>query len=352
MEYVANVTTQKQKNREIRWIQNALYCLQVPQEIDINNGQYYDQFGLSYCFAFQGFGANPQKGPPMAKRASQKSGAKNTTSAVPGDGAGIVVKSVGLRWFHPGGFVVDRPNGLPDWTFVQWLTPTVVKIGDASRVEPAGGCLFYRPGDPHWYGSDIFTPFGNNWFHFNGPAVAGIMTECGIPLNQPIQLRNDDFIETSIRTFLRESMSERSGRHYALSAHALLFLVEFGRMLSGVKAATHSARNLELREKFDLFRERLREQCAEAWTLGRMAGELHLSPSRFSNLYRQFYDAKPVDDLIRMRLELAGYYLRGTTMSVNYIANLCGFTDIYYFSRMFKAKMGVTASVFRAGAEE
>lgn len=267
-------------------------------------------------------------------------------------GVGIAVKSVGLRWYHPGGFVIDRPEGLPDWTFIQWLTPTIIKSGGKSWVEAPGGCIFYRPGEPQWYGSDIFNPFGNNWFHFNGPVAPGLMKECDIPVGQVIRPRNDDFIEASIRTFLRETMSERFGRYTALSAHAILFLVEFGRLLSGSRAKSQSVRNIELREKFEKFRERLREQCVEPWTVGRMAAELHLSPSRFSNLYREFFDAKPVDDLIRMRLDLAGYYLKTTVMPVNYVANLCGFTDIYYFSRMFKAKMGLTATAFRSESEE
>ncbi|MCD8139149.1 MAG: AraC family transcriptional regulator [Planctomycetaceae bacterium] len=261
---------------------------------------------------------------------------------------GIVVKSAGVSWFHPGGFVIDRPTGLADFTFVQWLTPTIVRLGGESRLEAPGGCIFYRPGDEQWYGSDIFTPFGNHWFHFTGNDADAIFTACGIPSNQVLRPPDDSFIEPALRLFLKETMSETTCQDIALSAHAALFLVEFARLLRRAEARSHSARNMELRGKFERFRETLRERCTEAWTINRMASELHLSPSRFSTLYREFFDAKPVDDLIRMRMDLAEYYLRTTIMPVNYVANLCGFTDIYYFSRTFKAKTGKTATAYRA----
>lgn len=284
---------------------------------------------------------------PLTHRMDCSKMAKENADPDPGENGGITVKSVGVRWYHPGGFLIDRPGGLKDYTFVQWLTPTILRIDGKTTNEDPGGCIFYPPDVPQWYAGDVYTPFGNNWFHFTGPSVPGLLEQCGLPLNRPIRLRNGAFIEESLRLFLKESMSNRFCRELALSAHALLFLVEFGRILHGAAVKARSARNMELREKFEIFREQLRERCTEQWTLGRMAAELHLSISRFSNLYREFFAAKPVDDLIRMRLELAGYYLRTTVQPVNYVANLCGFTDIYYFSRAFKAKMGLTPTAFR-----
>lgn len=269
-------------------------------------------------------------------------------NANPQGDIGITVRSVGVRWYHPGGFVIDRPDGLNEYSFIQWLTPTIFKINGKTTTEPPGGCIFYGPGQTTWYGADAFTPFGNNWLHFSGPLVGQVLADGGVPLAKPVYLRNDAFIEESLRLFLKESMSSSPGRHLAISAHALLFLIEFGRRLRESAASSKSARNMEHREKFEDFRELLRERCVEQWTLGKMAAELHLSPSRFSNLYREFFDAKPVDDLIRMRLELAGYYLKTTNMPVSYVANLCGFTDVYYFSRAFKAKMGQTPTAYRS----
>ncbi len=261
---------------------------------------------------------------------------------------GIDVRSVGVRWFHPGGFVIDRPTGVQEYSFVQWLTPSVIKINGETLQERPGGCIIYRPKQTQWYGSDIFTPFGNNWMHFLGPVVEPLIEEYSLPVNRPFYLKDDTFIEPALRFLLKESMSKKPGWRVLLSIHTCAFFIEMHRSLSQEEEIKpQSARSLELLEKFESFREHLKDHCTEHWTLGRMANELHLSPSRFSKLYRDFFDAKPIDDLIHMRISLAEYYLRASHMPVNYIANLCGFSDSYYFSRLFKAKTGQTASAFR-----
>lgn len=230
---------------------------------------------------------------------------------------------------------------------MQWLNPALVAVNGRMTPERPGGCIIYRPGDPHSYGADAFTPFGNNWFHFSGPGVPGLIEECSLPVNRPFHLRDQSFVEPALQLFLRESMGKRFAWRRTLSAHINLFFVEMARALLPDGVRHRSARNMERRDKFEDFRERLKGNCAEQWTLAKMAGELHLSVSRFSALYREFFDAKPVDDLIGMRITLAEYYLRTTNIPISYIANLCGFADIYYFSRVFKAKTGKTATAFR-----
>lgn len=265
--------------------------------------------------------------------------------------ATIQVKSVGVRWNHPAGFVVDRPSGIADYTFVQWLSPAILRIDGRECAEREGGCIFFRPGDPHWYGSDSYTPFINNWFHFNGAGLDEFFAASEVPWNRPFHLRDDSFVEPALRSFLQEMLGERLCWQWRVSGEAGLFLVETARMLHSDRVRLKSARNMELEEKFADFRERLKARCAEPWTLGKMSGELHLSPSRFSNLYREFFDAKPVDDLIRMRVALAEYYLRTTSIPISYVAGLCGFADIYYFSRVFKAKTGKTATAYRGDGQ-
>lgn len=259
----------------------------------------------------------------------------------------IDVKSVGVRWFHPIGFCINRPKGISDYSFVQWVTPTRVAIDGNTTDERPGGCIIYRPGDPQWYGGGAFTPFGNNWFHFNGPVVADMLEECELPLNEPFYLRDDSFIEQTLQLLLWESMRERFAWKRVLSAHAELFFVEAARTLMDDSSRRRSARNIELQGKFMDFHEKLKATCAEPWTLALMASELHLSVSQFSRLYREFFKSKPIDDLIGMRINMAEYYLRATSMPINHIANMAGFTDIYYFSRVFKTKTGQTATAYR-----
>lgn len=259
----------------------------------------------------------------------------------------IEVKSVGVRWYHPAGFLVDRPNGSGDYAFMHWLTRAKIRIDGAETVEREGGCIIFRPGDPQWFGSDVFTPFGNNWFHFQGGGVAPLLAESGLPVNRVIRLRDDSFIEPILNLLQRECMKRPLlWRRMAASAIERL-LVEMARALGGVSVRLKSNREAGLKEVFENLRYEVQERCTDPWTLQAMADRVHLSPSRFGRLYREFFDANPVDDLIRMRIAKAEYYLCMTNMPVGGVAEVCGFSDVYYFSRQFKNKTGETPSAYR-----
>ena len=76
------------------------------------------------------------------------------------------------------------------------------------------------------------------------------------------------------------------------------------------------------------------------WTVAGMAARAHLSPSRFSAIYRRCFDVSPMEDLIRSRLNRAAWQLANTTMPVGAVAHSCGFENIYYFSRLFHRRFG------------
>jgi len=71
------------------------------------------------------------------------------------------------------------------------------------------------------------------------------------------------------------------------------------------------------------------------------------SPSRFLALYREFYGASPVNDLIQYRIEQAKRLMLYGNMRLNDIAEAVGFSSIYYFSKCFKKTVGVSPTVYK-----
>jgi AraC-like DNA-binding protein len=71
-----------------------------------------------------------------------------------------------------------------------------------------------------------------------------------------------------------------------------------------------------------------------------MALLVHMSPKRFGQLHRKFFGISPAEDLIQARLERAKYLLSSTTLSVGRAAERSGFTNPYYFSRLFHRRVG------------
>ena len=82
------------------------------------------------------------------------------------------------------------------------------------------------------------------------------------------------------------------------------------------------------------------------WSLKTMASLSGYSPSRFSALYKETLCISPKADLLKCRMELAENMLQFSNLSVSAIARECGFENIYYFSKYFKANHGVAPSEY------
>ena len=77
--------------------------------------------------------------------------------------------------------------------------------------------------------------------------------------------------------------------------------------------------------------------------------KLPFSVNHFRGIYERETGLAPKRRLLRMRIEQAKSLLRGSSLPVGDVGRVCGFSDQYYFSRIFKAETGLPPSRYRAG---
>jgi AraC-like DNA-binding protein len=83
------------------------------------------------------------------------------------------------------------------------------------------------------------------------------------------------------------------------------------------------------------------------YNLSDLAKELDISEDYFCSLYKKIFDISPKKDLCLKRIEQAKILLISTDMTVNKIADACGYSDANYFSRLFKKITGIAPVQFR-----
>ena len=79
-----------------------------------------------------------------------------------------------------------------------------------------------------------------------------------------------------------------------------------------------------------------------------MAENCGYSVSRFSALYKERFGISPKQDVLAARIQLASKMLIYTGASVTEIAALCGFQNVYYFSKYFKESTGFSPKSYIA----
>lgn len=95
-----------------------------------------------------------------------------------------------------------------------------------------------------------------------------------------------------------------------------------------------------------LIRE-IRESPAMARSIDQLARQAAMSTGHFRRLFRRLTGKSPVQFILDCRIDRAGYYLRETRLPVNRVATVVGYADVYFFSRQFKERTGLSPSVYR-----
>lgn len=91
----------------------------------------------------------------------------------------------------------------------------------------------------------------------------------------------------------------------------------------------------------------LRENYDKPITLNDMAEAAGMSPKYFCYFFKEMTERTPVEYLNGYRIEKACRKLLNTDESVTEIAYSCGFNDLSYFIKTFKAHKNVTPAQFR-----
>ena len=73
-------------------------------------------------------------------------------------------------------------------------------------------------------------------------------------------------------------------------------------------------------------------------TLSQMAG---MTPNYFSRRFKQFFGRTPIDYQLDLRMRHACVLLKTADLKLSDVAAAVGFDDVYYFSRLFKRRVGI-----------
>lgn len=256
----------------------------------------------------------------------------------------LVVTAVGrYRMITRERFETHRPGGRRDYQLLYVASGEATFYRDGRiRCVPAGTLVVYRPGDPQHYEYRAADRTDVYWAHFSGRdapeladvapdgfADAGVSAEYGMLFGRMIgelQLRRlgfEDLVEVDLRRVValaRRHAAEVSGG-------------DGGRMPAVVRGAVTY----------------LHEHAVERFSVAEYAEEQGLSVSRFIHVFREATGQSPKRYQTSIRMNEARMLLESTDYPVAEIADMVGYDNPLYFSRLFRAHVGMPPSACRAG---
>jgi AraC-like DNA-binding protein/mannose-6-phosphate isomerase-like protein (cupin superfamily) len=112
-------------------------------------------------------------------------------------------------------------------------------------------------------------------------------------------------------------------------------------------AHPHEGTHARASRLFLSVQEYIHQHMREAITLGDLAKVANLHPTYFSDRFRQLVGVRPLEYLMRRRIERAQYLLLASPASVKQVADEVGIADAGYFTRAFTRHCGKSPSAYR-----
>ena len=105
--------------------------------------------------------------------------------------------------------------------------------------------------------------------------------------------------------------------------------------------------SLSYESQFQSLRLEMRNTLSEKHSIKDYAQMIGISESYFQHLYTDYFGVSFQKDLIRLRIEEAQYLLSTTNLTMEEIADRCGYTSNVHFYRQFKSLTGITPNKYR-----
>ncbi len=214
------------------------------------------------------------------------------------------------------------------------------------RTLRSGQALLIPKSKPHAYGASQRNPWTIQWLHFTGEDASYYITlmKSGYTLNvhheimPKIERLFADVYGSFSGGFNQQNMicASQIIRH-------LLGLLFFNNKAFSPAAVSIAARKLEPVVRY------MRKHLDQSLTVGQMARQAGLSAPHFSRLFRQEVGFSPMEYFIHLKIQRACRLLTLTSLRVKEIGSRLGYSDQYYFSRIFHKIMGISPAAYRRG---
>ena len=252
----------------------------------------------------------------------------------------LVVNCVG-QYITDGAFTTNKPTGRQD-IYLMYLSrgSLTLYVGDQRHELPAGGMFLFAPEIPYRYGKEAGDELCYYWAHFTGSRALEMVESYGLSLGQVYLPEGQEEAATDFRMLFR-SFYGKGPLFEAEAAGTLAALL--ARLARRSTQRQGGPGPWRVRDSLDY----LYRHYAQPIRLEELAALEHLSPSRYSALFRTCMGVSPQGFLIGLRIQNAADLLRRTDLSIVQVALAVGYEDPLYFSSLFHRKMGMPPSQYR-----
>ncbi|GAA3401801.1 hypothetical protein GCM10020370_11410 [Paenibacillus hodogayensis] len=224
------------------------------------------------------------------------------------------------------------------WVNGQWF---LAAPGDLSFMQPGDTVQVEFDGDPggrgkrHLISGSYYLSCGGEWLE-----QWWRQTERPVVVNIPLHQN----VLSILQSIVLEHRMTKIGSGDNATAYLLRALCL---ILDRVAAESLTGKENELLQIAQRMKHYVAERATLPMRVDDVAKHAGLSPSRASHLFKSVFDQTIMEYAMEVRLSIACDRMKFTAMTLDKIAETSGFGSYTYFHRVFRAKYGMSPTLYR-----
>ncbi|MCZ8516995.1 AraC family transcriptional regulator [Paenibacillus filicis] len=244
-----------------------------------------------------------------------------------------------VYWYQKECFSLER-DIYPYWTmFAVEDGRFAYSISDREGEAGFGDLVVCPPNT--WFHRRTLSPLTFHFLHFIWESEPELTMEQG--WTEKLRVSDTERLSSDYR-YLKRLASERDQTSLSHKQHLLNDLLRLVEMERGLQKDTvQAALHPEVQQAHQFM-------LAHAYgpiDLRYLAHSLRLTPVQLTRRFRSVYGVTPTEFITELRLSRACRLLEETLLSIDKIAQRCGYENGFYLSRVFRQKRGMTPSFYR-----
>ena len=261
----------------------------------------------------------------------------------PANASGQVhIPAMGLREMMPPGLIHHggAGSGYP-CLFMVFHGPVRVLAPDRSEwLTAERHFIVWNREAEHHYGNEA-SAWDHSWLHVSGRWLERLLSNNLVPLGVPIDLGGDALPLHYLRLICDELRGRVRQDPDMIEGLLQIFWHDVARHLSADRAVRRTDSRLDQARKF------IETHFDHPFNLATTAEQAHLSPAHFCHCFARQFGVPPREYAMRLRLQRGAQLLANRELAVFQVAEMVGFLDALYFSRLFRKRYGLSPNQFR-----
>lgn len=252
----------------------------------------------------------------------------------------IHIESIGITYPNPNYYIYRESSEYFIFEYIISGKGYIEANGTTYEVH-AGDVYCLEPGGRHTYYADKKDPYQKIWINVFSDLLGDVFKK--LHISGKIVFTNSEYC----RRYFDELLTLRkvSGNSSAICYSALSVLLQL--MCTLADTARRQNQQIDIPNTSIAIKNILDQNIYDNITIEEIALTFNYDKAHIIREFERYYHQTPYQYLLSQKMTIAKQLLSRTSVPVTNISEQLGFKSVFYFSRIFKKKTGMSPSDFR-----